>query len=279
MGTRGALANPISVEVGRRLIDREIWGATVVHAMRNEALSASFCIATNATGVLTQRDNRRPSARSSRASRATCRPTPKASTTSCTARPTAETRRAMHRGGVQSVERHFVSVTRPARLAERHFSLVLRRARLAERHFSLVLRLVQFVRRLFSLAKRLVQREMRRSRPSERPIQLAESHFRLAESHFRFAESHFRLAESRFQSAGRLCSLAMRLCSLKKRLRALASYASPPGRTRRRPAFAPSTILIGKGAIRSRGKGQIFRPSHATWHSVGKLSRFDDPDA
>jgi len=29
-------------------------GATVVHAMRNEALSASFCIATDATGVLVQ---------------------------------------------------------------------------------------------------------------------------------------------------------------------------------------------------------------------------------
>ena len=29
-------------------------GATVVHAMRKEALSASFCIATDATGVLVQ---------------------------------------------------------------------------------------------------------------------------------------------------------------------------------------------------------------------------------
>jgi hypothetical protein len=128
---------------------------------------------------------------------------------------------------------------------------------MAGRHFSLAKRLGRFVWCPFLLAKRPVRLVTRLCQSVQRPFRLAKRLFPSEKSRFQLAKRHF--------------SLAKRLCRSTRPLCARNVEAWPQGRKRRRASFAPSTSLIGKGAIRSRWKGRIFRPDRAAPSHPGSL--------
>ena len=123
----------------------------------------------------------------------------------------------------------------------------------------------------FLVVKRLVRSVLRLCRSARRPLRLA--------------RSLFRFNEPRFQLVNRPFSLAKRLCSSSKRLGSGNGEPSPQRRKCRRPRFAPSTSLIGKGANRSRRKRRRLRAALGALadrrpvapvdrENVGAVSRF-----